>query len=226
MAIAPPLFLFPLGDLTVVIVGYSGDGKDLEWPPWAQVHCHVLLESSGARKPQQSSALQCLLKGHSSTWEMGAVGLWGRDLWPLKATGDSHGQSHMSKMKTFGFCQWLRSSRLHQVWGVCVRSGAEEGLGLTGLWLWLCVTTNPEAFRLRPQRPGLSLQQGLVLLRSCKQTVVVRKKQHFLFHSSMDMKENLKSTNSTANLPLPKSPVLRSWFLKWTVCSCWAFGWL
>lgn len=75
MAIAPPLFLFPLGDLTVVIVGYSGDGKDLEWPPWAQVHCHVLLESSGARKPQQSSALQCLLKGHSSTWEMGAVGL-------------------------------------------------------------------------------------------------------------------------------------------------------
>lgn len=27
MAIAPPLFLFPLGDLTVAIVGYSGDGK-------------------------------------------------------------------------------------------------------------------------------------------------------------------------------------------------------
>lgn len=92
---------------------------DLEWLSWAQVHCHVLLESSGAWKPHQCSALQCLLKGHSSTWETGAVGVWGRDLWPLKAPGDSHGQSHMSKMKTFGFCQWLRSSRLHQVWSLC-----------------------------------------------------------------------------------------------------------
>lgn len=82
-----------------------------------------------------------------------------------------------------------------------------------------------------PRGQASSLQQGLVLLRSCKQPVVVRKtkpnqtKQYFLFHRIMDMKENLNLTNSTINLPLPKNHVLRSWFLKWTVCSCWGFGW-
>lgn len=228
MAIAPPLFLFPLGIWPLSLWATRVTARPCgSWVAALGIGPRPC--ASGVFRSLKATPVLCtpvsterplLCLGNKGQWgfEAETCGLWKH----LEILMDSH---TWVKRRHLGFVSGWEAPDCSR-YGVCVRSGAEEGLSLTSLWLWLCAATNPEAFCLRPQRPGLSLQQGLVLLRSCKQPVVVRKKQHFIFHSGMDMKENLKSTNPTVNLPLPKNPVLRSWFLKWTVCSCWAFGWL